>query len=373
MDIHKKISKAKLHLFTKRQTTFFSSLLAYLKLILVEDDHFIKTGGTDGASMWLNKTFIKDMPVEELIGLMLHEVMHCAYQHMDRQKVHNLNHRLWNAAGDFLINYELIKRGYKLPSQRLYDPRFADMGTKEIYDILMEEMPDIEPDMYDLVMTLPKDMTTEEAKEVMISNVVKAVQQAEMAGDPGSVPQEISRMVKELLNPKLPWHVILQNRMSAYSNSDYRWNKPNRRFWPEFTLPSLHSENLNRISGFIDTSGSIDQGDMDAFLAEMSYIFDVLKPSVLNLVTFDTKIHDDLEFTEGDSLEGLQMHGGGGTYIRPVIEKIIDDAPEISIIFTDGEFHQPYLDDLNTDIIWVIKNSPNFPFEPSKGVVIRYE
>ena len=88
---------------------------------------------------------------------------------------------------------------------------------------------------------------------------------------------------------------------------------------------------------------------------------------------FDTKIHDDLEFHEGDTIDSISLNGGGGTAVRPVIETLEDDCPEIAIIFTDGEFKMPYMENVHTDVIWIIKGRGAETFQPPKGVVIPYD
>ena len=368
-ELQKKINRSKLHLMTQRQTTFFSSLIANLKIVFTED---VPTAATDGIHMFFNPQFIEPLDNQEMIGLMLHEAMHSVYEHMSRQTVGKLDKQVWNIAGDYVINNDLDKRGYKLPKEGLIDHKYDGKGTKEIYDILIAEMVEVPPTMMlDLIFDPPEGMSKEEHQERVISNVVKAVTQAQLANDPGSIPGEVARQVEKLIDPKLPWHQILQNYMSAYAKEEYTWARPNKRFWPDFYLPSMHSEALNQITVAIDVSGSIMQEDLDAFMAEVRYVFEILKPKKMRILGFDTKIHDDLEFVDGDALEDVSLTGGGGTNCRPVIQTLKKDEPEIALIMSDGEFSMPSFAGISSDVFWIIKG--NESWTTPYGQVIYYD
>lgn len=366
----KKVNVAKLNIFTLKNTTFFSALLANLKIVF--SDRY-PTAATDGLTIYLNPEFIEPLNTSQLIGLLLHELMHVVYDHMNRAVATKLNTVIWNVAGDYLINGELDKLGYQLPPKGLIDHQYDNLGTKAIYDILIQdaEEKDFEGVMLDLEFDIPEDMTEQERNESILTNVVKAVTQAKLDNDFSSIPGHIARRVEEIINPILPWHVILQNYMSSYKKEDYTWSRPNRRYLPDMYLPSMRSASLDQITVAIDVSGSISQQDLDAFIAEIRYIFDILTPKVLRILAFDTEIRNDNTYTEGDTVDNLEFTGGGGTYITPIIEKIIDDAPEIAIICSDGEFSMPYLKGITTDLFWIIKGNIN-NFKPSKGTVIEF-
>jgi predicted metal-dependent peptidase len=351
---------------TQKNTTFFSSLLANLKLQTRED---IPTAATDGIHLYYNYKFIEGICADETLGLLLHEVMHVALEHTDRRKSADLEPERYNVAGDYVINNDLDRRSYKLPKGGLIDHKYDGWSTREVYDDLPEatEM----PGGMDIILTCPEGMTETEHREHVITNVVKAVTQAKLNNDIGSVPGEILRKVELLLDPVLPWNVILQNYMSEYIKEDYTWKRPNRRYQSEdMYLPSQHSEALTQITAAIDVSGSISDEELKSFMSEIRYIWDVYKPRKLRILGFDTEIHDDMELTEGDMVEDVRLCGGGGTDCSPVVKTLHADEPEVAIIFTDGQFYMPNLKNLISDIIWVLIG--DYKFEPSHGEVIRF-
>ena len=368
MDKYEKvINKSKLQIFTTRETTFFSSLLAQLKIEWVEH---IPTAATNGLSLYLNKKYIDGLSQEEVTALLLHETYHCALDHINRCKSADLNPMVYNIAGDYVINNDLDKQGWKLPQGGLIDHKYDGWSTRKVYDDIFDNAQHIKFEM-DIIPNCPKEMSKEEYEETVTSNIVKAVTQARLANDYGSIPGEVAKKVEKILNPKLPWEQILQDHMSSYKKEDYTWSRPNRRYWPDMYLPSMKSESLDQISIGIDTSGSITQEHINAFMAEVKYINDVLKPKAIRIMTFDTRIRSDATFEEGESIDDIKLLGGGGTSIHPLIRTLKEDSPEIAIIFTDLEFGMPSLSSVQSDLFWIRMGKYENP--PNKGVLIDYD
>ena len=66
----------------------------------------------------------------------------------------------------------------------------------------------------------------------------------------------------------------------------------------------------------------------------------------------------------------IKFTGGGGTHVKPIIEWLNQERPEVCLIFTDGCFRVP---DLNPEVpvIWLINNNDRFNCE--YGEVIHYD
>ena len=361
--LEKKIAKAKLELMVAPNTMFFSSLLANLRLIETED---IPTAATDGISLFYNPKFFGDFSTKEALAVLLHEVFHVALEHITRCKEKNLNKVRYNIAGDYYINNWLDSHGYDLPGKPFLDHKYDGWSTQQIYDDLPD---DIGQTFICDVLDTPEGMSEAEHKETVISNVVKAVTQAELSGQPGSVPGEVMRRIKDFLNPKLPWTVILQNHLSVYAKDDYSWRKPNRRMWPDVYLPSLHSESLDLVTVGVDVSGSISQESIDEFLAEVRYIWETLNPKKLRFMAFDTEVRKDVTLEPGDTIDDLEFYGGGGTSLSYVLDAIREQEPEFALIFSDFEVAMPYLEDITSDLFWIQVGDQ--PWNPSRGEVIQ--
>jgi len=366
--LKRNVSRCKLQLMSERNTVFFSSLLSNLKLEITDK---VPTAATNGIYMHLNPEFISTLTIPQLLGLMLHEVMHVVYDHISRCLEADLDHKLYNIAGDHLINLYLLNKGYELPKNGYANPKYIGWSTMQIYkDLLKNPPPDYDQFQMDIVGK-DADMREDVYREKVISNIIKAVQQAQISNQPGSIPGHILILLEEILNPKLPWYQILQNYMNAYSKDLHTWSRPNRRYMPDFLLPTLHSDSLNQITCGDDVSGSMTKEDIAAIFAEQKFIWETLKPKRMRIQTFDTLVHMDKMFEEGDTLDDIELMGGGGTNVEPLIQSIRKEQPEIALIFTDGYFSTPDMTGLEaTDIFWIIKG--NDKFQNPMGTIIHF-
>lgn len=201
--------------------------------------------------------------------------------------------------------------------------------------------------------------------------LVKASMASKMAGDkPGSIPGDIQILIEELTNPKLPWNVILQNYMTSFNKDDYSYQRPNRRFTPDFYLPSLHSEGLDEIAVAVDTSGSVSEDEFRAFLTEINNIKETLNPKKTTIIDFDTSIKHVHTINEGDSIHNLPFSGRGGTDLDCVFDYYGKNKPNLLLVFSDLWCDQ-IEDDPGYPVIWVCVDNPNA--EVNFGTLIHYD
>src|SRR4029077_17910888 len=65
------------------------------------------------------------------VGLIAHEVMHCAAGHPMRLGGRDFED--FNIAADYAVNQIILKAGLELPDDRLYDAQFEGLSAEEIY------------------------------------------------------------------------------------------------------------------------------------------------------------------------------------------------------------------------------------------------
>lgn len=361
---------------------FYSSILFSLKQ---EWSVIIPTAAVDGKSILINPDWFCSLKPREQIGLLAHEVCHIGFQHLTTFALYNrkkysleIEHSLWNKAGDHVINLALLKAGYTLPANGLWDRRFDDMTTFQVYCILHDEVEIISYDLGDGDIVFPdgsgtdinKDISSTLQKEIT-AIIAKAKLNADLAGeDPGTIAGEISRILQGQINPQLPFEVILANYMSSYAKDDFSFSRPNRRYLPDVYLPGAFSERLCNIACAFDVSGSVDDHTLSSFRKGISIISEELKPEKITLIEFDYDICGEREITEATDIMNIQFHGGGGTDVQPVIDWIIKNKPEVTLIFSDGDFYTPDFTGVSTDIIWLIENDPTWTI--SYGKVFHY-
>lgn len=389
------LNKAKIGFMSKPDSVFFTSILFSLKFSW---DTTIPTACTDGLHLRVNPVqFEHDLNENQRIWQMAHEVSHVALGHMFR--VNGRHFRDWNAACDHVINLMLKERGFDVPDNRPCDPRFKGMSADQVYNIIHQEnqqqrdqqqqqnggqAPDPNdpndpanqnPDAGDFQTPDQQGMTPQEQAELQeeINNIlVKAATQSKLQGDkPGTIPGDVEILLEELLNPKLSWDRILANYMTQFDKDDYTFSKPNRRFLPDFYLPSLYSEAMGEIAIAVDTSGSVTDEQFQEFISEIFDIHSRMKPSHMRIIDFDTRIQNVHEIKEGDDLLSVNFTGRGGTRINQVIDWIDEEKPAVTLIFTDGEF-PAYPKDPGCPVIWVIHSGMADQFEWPFGYVIEY-
>lgn len=367
--LQKRLDQAKITLMRKKKTLFFSSILSMMKIHLSNRND---TAWTNGLEIGISPKFLQEQSTEQLIWVLLHEIGHVIYDHITIAMENKLDHYKHNIAGDHYINLWLNAMGYQEPTsiQVHADKKYRGWSSMKIYNAL----PDVPPGQKsnvpgmgsDIVLPNPKDKSKVQQK--IKDNIIKAAIQTDALGEPGSIPNNIRRFVDEACAPQLPWQQILQHKMSAYNRGDYSNHRPNRRYLPDFYLPSMLTESMGHMICAVDTSGSIWQELLEEIAAEVTYVWQTLQPTTMRLITFDTKIHTNHVYNQGDSLDDMELTGGGGTNVVPVMEYVQKEDPTVALIFTDGEFSMPKLEQMPSDIYWVIRSS--YEFKPPQGTVI---
>lgn len=359
----KALSKAKIQLMANKEMTFVTTVVLSLKY---EWDNTIKTACVDGTTMYLNPDFFLAHTTKQQIGLILHETWHVALKHMLRGE--KKNEKKYNYAADYYINLMLTDNHIQIPPCGLLEEKYRGLSTDEIYDLLPDSI-DF-PDLLDIKFNKGKP-EQDNLKNEIDNILIKAKIQAEMSNTAGNIPGELKIYLDNLLNPKLPWHVILRKYISNFSKNDYSWRKPNRRFFPEHYLPSLYSEALTDFAVALDLSGSVTDNQVKHFGSEVHRIFKDLNPKTITLITFDTKIRDIYPLTSASEMLRKELHGRGGTCVRDLMKHLQKTKPVVTVVLTDGEFDWTEVIDPKVPVVWVIHNNPYFksPF----GKVIHYE
>ena len=114
----------------------FFGMLA-LRLAIEEAPKVVSTARTDGTRLQVNQDWVRGLSAAELRGVIAHETMHAALGHAARR--HGRDLKLWNLAGDHVINLELLASGFTLPAKNVHDPRFAGKSTDQIFATLLAE------------------------------------------------------------------------------------------------------------------------------------------------------------------------------------------------------------------------------------------
>lgn len=383
---------------------FLGALVLRLPMEAANSD-WCPTTGTDARRFYYNPEYIDALNMDETQFMLAHEALHCALSHFARRG-HRIRHR-WDLACDFAVNPLLVDDGLKPPPNALLMHQYKGMTAEEIYPLIDDSLDQetLDTHAYDKDDTkqgkdagmredeltpahepsqeqdqesggssaspkpgqngkeAPPPLTPGEQETLNIQwqqRMAGAAQQAMQAGKLGGA---LARMVDHLLQPQLPWRMLLARYLSSAAQDDFSYMRPSRREG-DFILPSLRSHQIDLVVA-LDTSGSINQNDVDEFLAEINAI----KGQVRARVTF---LPCDAALPEGapwifEPWEDFKcpdsIQGGGGTSFRPVFEWLTANAvePQSLVYFTDAEGEFPQREP-NFPVIWLVKGKNKVPW-----------
>ena len=372
-----------------------------LRLPLVEaDPKWCHTTATDARSFYYNRDYIKALSFEQTKFILAHEALHCALSHFARRE--HRHKRRWDLACDFAVNPLLTADGLIPAPDALILDAYKDMTAEEIYPCIQENTDEEpmdqhlydqedkphgsgdrddgqggrgeeqtedsggshgEPDAQGGGAPQPPPLSAPERESLdkqWQQRLASAAQQAIQAGKLGG---SMARMVDHLLQPQLPWRMLLAHYMTRASRNDYSFAHPSRREGTAI-LPGLRSQIIDLLV-VLDTSGSISDEEMQEFLSEI----DAIKGQVGARITLHAC--DEKLASEGpwifDPWEDLKLPGkfpgGGGTRFTPVFEwaEWQDRAPNLLIYFTDARGEFPKIEP-SYPVLWLVKGKEKVPW-----------
>jgi predicted metal-dependent peptidase len=368
----------KMRMAMDQNLLFFTSVLYGLELKLGDTPY--NTACTDGVSIIFTKEFLEGMSEDEALGLLLHEVRHVTDMHQFR--LAGRDPKLWNAACDYAINYDIINDGFKLPQleHACYDKKYANMAAEEIYEDLLKDSPEAQPMISDLKESTSEDDSPEKEIDAEIETeikdlIIQASQITERVSESAAskIPSHIKRMVEEWLNPVVPWQNILQKYMNQKCKDDYSWQRPNRRYAAhKLYVPSLYSEQLGNIHVFIDGSCSVSTEMFNMQVGQINWIKNNLNPRELRIIVFNTKIVDEFIFDDCTPIK-VEFKARGGTAVTEVVTYMEENKAECNIVMTDGYFRHISLKNVKDDVLALIYDNNNFEWEGATTIYLPAE
>jgi predicted metal-dependent peptidase len=381
------------------KASFFGNLSTRLKL--VNADAWCSTAATDGRNFYYNTRFIKLLRPREVEFLFGHEVLHCVYDHFGRRG--DRDHMLWNIANDYCVNADLKKHkvGEFITSVPcLYDSKFEDKSSEEVYDILYEKADKIdlgklldqmidehlEGDEQDGASGDDGDeidgkgkgrpKLTKEEKNQIRDEIREAVLSAASTCDAGTLPAGVKRLIADLTEPKMDWRELLRMQLESTIKSDYTWMRTSRKGWDmDAVMPGMRATEAIDISIYIDMSGSIGEEQGRDFISEVQGIMESFDSYRIHIACFDTEVYNTQVYTS-DNLEEIanyELMGGGGTDFDCIFKDLKDREiePKRLVVFTDGYPCGSWGDENYCDTVWIIHGDKN-P-DPPFGVFALYE
>lgn len=398
-----------------------------LRLPLQEaDPAWCVTTGTDARKFYYNPEFIEALKPAETQFILAHEALHCALSHFARRQ-HRVKHRwdlaCDYAINPILLEEGLtpppgilhLKQYEGMSAEEIY-PLIADNDMSETLDQHLYDKEDqfaeggqdssdnpLDNDNQGNKPPEPEQKSTQdksgggssgdqekdpegrgqqefdensggseappppldqaEAEELSIQwqqRMAGAAQQAQQAGKLSGV---MKRLVDKLLQPNLPWRMLLARYMTAVARDDYSYTRPSTRRGNPAIFPTLKSAEINVLVA-LDVSGSVSDKELKECLSEINAIKGQMRARI-TLMACDSDITEGFpqvfepweEVTLPDTLLG-----GGTTDFRPVFNWISqqDNQPNTVVYFTDAMGQFPI--EPNYPVVWLIKGKGDVPW-----------
>jgi len=382
---------------------FFGNMATRLKIEACDD--WCPTAATDGRHLYFNTQFFNAMTNKEIEFVIAHEILHCVFDHLGRRD--GRNPVLYNIAADYIVN-NLLQRDRigDMPKlvQCYQDFKYDGWTSEEVYDELFKEA---EKNGEEFVKQLgemldehidwdgegdsegsskpkkgkgksgPPKYSKEEMRKIK-EEIKESMMSAAQASGAGNLPGEISRMIKELTEPKMNWREILRQQIQSTIRNDYTFSRPSRKGWHTGAiLPGMNFDTTIDVAVAIDMSGSIGNDQATDFLSEVKGIMEEYKDYNIKLWCFDTKVYNEDDFTadNGKDLEDYEVKGGGGTEFdcNWHYMKDTDFVPKKFIMFTDGYPWGSWGDEDYCDTVFVIHSNQNKDLQAPFGTTVHYD
>jgi predicted metal-dependent peptidase len=370
-----------------------------MRLKLVNADKWLSTAATDGRHFYYNSKFINMLDTQQNIFLFSHELLHCAYNHMERGKGYDRN--IANIAMDYVVNADCIKysMGKKITqTPLLYDKKYEDWSFEQVYADLIKNAKTI--DIEELMEMLLDDhldgdnngegdgdgdkdsngrpKLSSEEKQKIRDEFKEAMLSAAQSAGAGNTPGNVQRMIKELTTPKINWREMITQQIQSTIKNDYTWTTPNRKqFSQGFVLPSMKRDEAIEVCVAIDTSGSIGDKQLNEFFSEVNGIMQSYDDFNIKVWCFDTSVHNpqDYDTSNGHELVDYKPKGFGGTNFDANWQWMKEEnvEPKLLIVFTDGEPYGSWGDENYCDTVWIIHNKYSKDIVPPFGVHAYYD
>lgn len=393
-DILKEIQRVKNGVTLR--SAFYSSLLMELEVVVSDE---VPTAATDGLHLWVNPFYFIKLSFPKRMGLFAHEAHHCGANHHTRIGDRELE--LFNYAGDYAINLEVIRDGFELPDGALLDRRFDGMAVERIYNILDKEreqknqnkqnpqsqsgngeskqgagqQPGQQPSQagqpqpgqpqpgspgpgspgpagkFDVGgcgsfmapvaangQPISKaDLGRERAKWDSAVRLADSVERR-MKKAIGNAPGRQKTMIQEQQFGTGDWHEEMRQFMWRCVTERYSWLQPDYRI-DEPYIPSRQGRRIKEVVVGIDTSASVSKRQLRVVKGEFNLMLDEVNPMRVHVVFWDAQVQRFVTYEDTDYPVDFDFPGRGGTVLQSFMRWVEqnDISPDCAIIFTDME------------------------------------
>ncbi len=391
--------------------SFYSFVIAQMQVSMTKSVPTAGAGFSNGNyQMVINPDFFNPLPIEQRMGILIHETMHVILKHIFR--LGERNHKLFNVACDMALN-QYIKRDW-LPEGGIYPESFKDptgkpfpsnLTSEVYYQLLKEEKerqeeeksesddscdnPDqgqgegegepgegepgegepgeggngFQPKNGNPNLTGSEEITldshelwdaiNEEDEELAAEMMEKIIEQATEKSR-GHLPGNYE-MIMELWKrkAKLSWKKELKKYISSKKGARVGTiKKRNRRVRILGIKGNKTHYDIPEVVVGVDTSGSMSNEEIVLGLIEIQEICK-LTNSNLRVMQIDTEVQSIEDYDP--KKKNFKRRGCGGTVMNAASAYIMKNKIECDVLVMISDM---YIEDLCTDSIWAKFKKP---------------
>lgn len=180
----------------------------------------------------------------------------------------------------------------------------------------------------------------------------------------GGLPGDLERLAGDLNANRVDWRDVLRRFIDDTSTRVSTWDRPSRKHVARgLYLPGRKSAALSRLVVIRDTSGSVDDRTLTAFMSEMSAAWDDGAAERMTIIDCDLRIHRIVELEPGEPFPvKLAPRGGGGTAFAPALAHVADMIPDAAAVvyFTDMICERSRMGaDPGVPVLWAVWGRPS--------------
>lgn len=382
MNVEEHLAKARL--IVKRDAPYMSGLL--YGLIPVPVPGLGTMGVTESLVLIYDPDWIVTIPIDELAGVVFHELNHIVRFHFNRfRNVAVAERDIANDAADLAINPGIIKAGWKLPSFAKLPAMFdlPDGLTAEQYFEKLRKNKKSDGSSKRGVCAgccgsiagnpsgtaepkIDKELGREQDEiNQIVSSAKEAIRKATQAAR-GKMPLELLELMKKPTElPLVDWRSELNRQIRRVTGrfksggKDFSIRRPSKRSFSRGLLRPGLVQQQPEILVIRDSSASMAVPQLKTATSET---IGIIKASGVDSIWFmdaDSGVALTKRVRVAD-FETLGVHGRGGTNFIPAIEAAVKlkPKPDIIIYITDGDGLAPKHQPAGVEFIWCVVPSP---------------
>lgn len=370
---------------------YLAGVLYNLKFVEVQSEELSTMAVDSGWRLYWNTDFVAKTDAKELATVIIHECMHCMFEHSSRFDALPANpkdSKAWNLVGDCAINHILLRSGMEFPKDTppvtfdLFNGKLDPLlTTEQNYFKLIEPSDDNQSptsqDCGSAAGGAKRDYELQAGDEntPAITRGAKALAKAQVRdavlnGSGFDVPpdEELKRLMGELAKPKVPWKRELSNLMrpsigTTMGRKDYSMMRLGRRegalrtkgFSPR--LPAMRQPLPPKVSVILDTSPSMSWELLQKGLTEIiGIVRSVGAGQSVTVIPCSGRSFPAQEVKTASQVKRLELPGDEYTDLRNGFTAAMRERekPRIIVVITDGFTKWPDQKPRGLDLVMIL-------------------